>query len=333
MYGMYSFKKGRVKAIRHTLTPSIGATYKPDLSKLQPEYFGAVQTDTLGNTKTYSVFEGGVYGVPNGSEYGNLTFGLQNILEMKHKKRSDTTDSYTNVKLIDAWNFNTAYNMLADSFNWAPLTMRINSNIGKNIIWNANTSSDFYGIQYRNVGNEEGITESVPVRSKEFHFNQTGAPLRLTKFETSLGLNLKGKSNADGKKKEKIEEINPQQDPNAPYLDQEYLDFNIPWDLSINYKFTYTKPLDEGEIVNSLTFNGSINLTPGWKIRMRSSYDFELQQLGYTSMDIVRDLHCWQIDLNVIPFGDRKSFRVNIKVKQGFLQDLKLTKNNRWFDG
>ena len=129
------------------------------------------------------------------------------------------------------------------------------------------------------------------------------------------------------------DEINDPNDVNTIYQDQQYVDFNIPWDLKVNYVFTYTKPLNEENLVNSLTFSGSVNLTPGWKIRMNSSYDFEQQKLGFTNIDVYRDLHCWQIDLNVNPFGDRKSFRINLKVKQGFLQDLKLSKNSRWFDG
>ncbi len=332
LYGMFAFNGAKLKAIRHTMTPTVSFSYKPNLSEINPEYFGEVATDTLGNTSRYTVFDGSVYGVPNGSEQGNVVFGLQNILEMKHKKRNDTTDKFSNTKLIDAWNFNTSYNILADSQNWAPLTMRINANIGKNIIWNTNTTSDFYGIYYKEVGDSEGTTSLVAQKSSEFNYNLTGNPLRLTRFQTSIGLKLSGKSKANEKDKAKVQEINPDNDPNSPYLDQEYLDFNIPWNLNVNYIFTYAKPLDEGQIINSLTFNGSINLTPGWKIRMRSVYDFDLKQLGYTSLDIVRDLHCWQIDLNVIPFGSRKSFRVNIKVKQGFLQDLKLSKNNRWFD-
>ena len=332
LYGMFAFRGKNLKAIRHTLTPSVSFVYKPDLSQSHPSYFGTTYTDTVGNTINYTVFDGSVYGTPNGSEIGRIGFGLQNVLEMKHKKRNDTTDKFTNTKLIDAWNFNTSYNMLADSFNWSPLTMRINARIGKNIIWSTNTSSDFYGITYYKKSDENGEVYA-PKRSREFHYNLSGFPLRLTKFETSLGLKFSGQSTSTEEEKKAIKNINQPIDPNAPYIDAEYLDFNIPWSFNINYVFTYFKPLVEDRIVNSLTFNGSINITPGWKIRMRSSYDFDQNALGYTSMDIVRDLHCWQIDLNVIPFGDRKSFRVNIKVKQGFLQDLKLTKNNRWFDG
>ena len=326
LYGMYSFRGERVKAIRHTLTPSVSFSYQPDLSSTFPEYFGTVQTDTNGNTKNYTTFDGSVYGTPNGYESGNVTFQLQNIIEMKRKKRNDTTDKFSNVKLIDAWNFNTSYNMLADSFNWSPLRMDIRGRVGKWVNLNVGTSSDFYGLK------TDSETDIVS-RSKQFHYNRTGSLLRLTQIRSSVGLNLNGGGENSEKDKAEIRKLNEPLDNNSVYNESEYVDFNIPWNLRVNYVLTYNKPLDEVTVVNSLNFSGGMNLTPGWKVTMNSSYDFDLNKLGYTTMHVYRDLHCWQIDLSVTPFGTRKSFMVNIKVKQGFLQDLKLTKNSRWFDG
>ena len=329
MYGMYAFRGEKLKAIRHTITPSVSFSYKPDLNKSHPEYFGVTETDTAGNTKNYSIYEGGIYGTPNGSEIGNMSFQIQNIIEMKHKKRNDTTDSFTNTKLIDAWNFNTAYNMLADSFNWTPVRMDIRARIGKMINLAAGTTSDFYGLKSTTNTETGDITYN---RSPNFNYASTGIPLRLTQFRTSVGLTFKGNSTSSEKEKKQINNINDPENQNAIYQESQYVDFNIPWNLRINYVLTYNKPLNEVDVVNSLNFSGGINITPGWKIMMRSSYDFELQTLGYTTMNVYRDLHCWQIDLSVTPFGARKSFMVNLKVKQGFLQDLKLSKNSRWFD-
>ena len=330
LFGIYAFRGERLKAIRHTMTPSVSINYRPDLSTLHPEYFGTVQTDTSGTTKDYNVFmqeQAALgYGSPNGAESGRVGLGLQNIIEMKRKKRNDTTDTYSNVNIIDRWNFNTSYDMLADSFQWAPLTMSINGSIGRFILLNVNTASDFYGVK------KDPETDTYS-RSKQFNYNLTGKPLRLTRLTASAGLNLSGKSLSNQKDQATVAQLNNAEDINTIYQEQQYIDFNIPWDLKVNYVFTYTKPLNEENLVNSLTFSGSVNVTPGWKVRMSSSYDFEQQKLGFTNIDVYRDLHCWQIDLNVNPFGERKSFRINLKVKQGFLQDLKLSKNSRWFDG
>jgi hypothetical protein len=327
MYGIYAFRSQNLKAIRHTLTPSVGFSYRPNLSDIHPEYFGETVTDTAGNSKNYTVFDNSVYGTPNGSEVGNVTFQIQNIIEMKRKKRNDTADAFSNVNLIDAWNFNTSYNILADSFNWAPMRMDIRAKIGKYVNINAGTTSDFYGLK---TDSESGTVS----RSSNFNYNLTQKPLRLTQFRTSVGLKFNGNSSSTEKNKEEIDRLNQnnQNNQNPIYQESQYVDFNIPWDLSVNYVVTYNKPLDVVSVVNTLNFSGSVNLTPGWKIQMRSSFDFDLNQLGYTTMNVYRDLHCWQIDLSLTPFGTRKSFMINLKVKQGFLQDLKMTKNSRWFD-
>ncbi|MDX1531097.1 MAG: hypothetical protein R3362_06190, partial [Rhodothermales bacterium] len=54
----------------------------------------------------------------------------------------------------------------------------------------------------------------------------------------------------------------------------------------------------------------------------RSGYDFEDMEITTTSLSILRDLHCWEMSLNWVPFGDYKSFGFSIYVKSGHLRDL-----------
>ena len=73
-------------------------------------------------------------------------------------------------------------------------------------------------------------------------------------------------------------------------------------------------------------------LTEKWKIGFRSGYDFVNKDFTYTSIDIYRDLHCWEMNFNWIPFGFLQSYNFSIKVKSAVLQDLKLTRKREWFD-
>lgn len=56
IYGMANFRSKHIKAIRHVFSPSIGYRYQPDFSKDPYNFYGQVQSDTLGNTTTYSFF-------------------------------------------------------------------------------------------------------------------------------------------------------------------------------------------------------------------------------------------------------------------------------------
>lgn len=325
LYGMYDIGGPKVKAVRHTMTPNITANYMPSVSDLHPEYFRSY-TDTNGVVKRYSIFDGSIYGAPSPAEQGIIGFRLENIVEMKHKQARDTTDSFKNTTLIEALNFSTSYDALADSLNWSDFRIDFRTKIGKYLNWTANTQHSFYAYD---LDPETG----KPSLSNDLEMKRTGSIFRTTRAQTSLGLKLSGKSGGSKQEQQRVNDINTVSDPNiGVYGEDRYIDFNIPWDFRANYVLTYIKPYDSVEIVNSLTFSGSINVTPGWKVRMRSSYDFEQQKLGLTTIDIYRDLHCWQIDLTTTPFGSRKGFSVNIKVKQGFLQDLKLSKTQNYWD-
>jgi hypothetical protein len=79
-------------------------------------------------------------------------------------------------------------------------------------------------------------------------------------------------------------------------------------------------------------FSGDLSVTKNWKISVSSGFDFETKKLSLTSVDIYRDLHCWEMSFNWIPFGFRQSYSVNINVKSSVLRDLKLTRRRQWQD-
>ncbi len=86
------------------------------------------------------------------------------------------------------------------------------------------------------------------------------------------------------------------------------------------------------KVIQTLSFSGDVNLSSKWKVGFRSGYDFEQKDFSYTSIDIYRDLHCWEIVFNWIPMGFRKSYNITIRVKSPVLQDLKLTKKKDFRD-
>ena len=84
--------------------------------------------------------------------------------------------------------------------------------------------------------------------------------------------------------------------------------------------------------MQSINFNGDVSITKNWKIGFRSGYDFKNKEFTYTSIDIYRDLHCWEMMFNWIPLGFHQSYNFVIKVKSSLLQDLKLTKKRDFYD-
>jgi hypothetical protein len=113
-----------------------------------------------------------------------------------------------------------------------------------------------------------------------------------------------------------------------------YIDFNVPWNFSFYYNINYSRNgLASSELTTqSLTFNGDLSLTKKWKISVTSGYDFTNKQMTLTSINVYRDLHCWEMRFNWVPFGFRQSFSIDINVKASVLKDLKLSRRKGWQD-
>src|SRR6185436_15470853 len=79
-----------------------------------------------------------------------------------------------------------------------------------------------------------------------------------------------------------------------------------------------------------LTFNGSFSLTPKWNFSMNGYYDFHTKNLQTFTMSINREMHCWQLAINVTPVGPYRMFSFTISPKSGMLQDLKVNRT-RYF--
>jgi hypothetical protein len=63
-----------------------------------------------------------------------------------------------------------------------------------------------------------------------------------------------------------------------------------------------------------------------------ASIDMTRGDVQYLTMSINRDLHCWQIAINVIPVGFTRSFNFTISPKASLLQDLRINRT-RFFTG
>jgi lipopolysaccharide assembly outer membrane protein LptD (OstA) len=319
LYGMFSFKpqwiKQRIHAIRHVMNPSVSFSYKPksfiDDSKYREVQY---QIDSLGNTDTYNPYQGfDLYGLPSGTkESGSVSFALDNNLEMKVKNRKDTTEEFTKVKIIDRLNFSTRYNIFADSLRWSPISFSASTRLLKSMNVNISGSFDQYGYDPENG---RKVSHSL--------FSQTGQLARLTSIRLTTGYNFKPKTDKKGR------EIKHDEYYYDPYFgEMYYADFDIPWGLNVNYSFNWSSRFNsktkkfEPTVNQSVTANGNVSLSDKWKINVRSGYDFRMNKFSNTSVSISRDLHCWAMDFNWIPFGRIQSYNFRIYIKSSVFEGV-----------
>jgi hypothetical protein len=155
-------------------------------------------------------------------------------------------------------------------------------------------------------------------------------------FALSTSLNpdfFKGKE----KKKEEKKAATPEEEEELKRMrnnPEEYVDWSVPWNLSVNFNMSYQKTgLAKSRYSNNLSFNGDVSLTQKWKLSFYSGYDFDLNKFAdITSFGIIRDLHCWELNVNWSPFGVRSYYNVELHVKSSILKDLKLTRKRNVYN-
>lgn len=75
-------------------------------------------------------------------------------------------------------------------------------------------------------------------------------------------------------------------------------------------------------MVHTINVVGDVYITKKWRVGFTTGYDFVQKSLSYTSIDIYRDLHCWEMSFNWVPFGYRKGVSFTINVKAATLKDV-----------
>ena len=311
IYGLVKFKKSKIAAIRHVISPSIAFVYNPDFSREKYGYYKTVQINENGETQKYSIMTNGIYGSPLSSERGNINFNLGNILEMKVKSRNDTVDNFKKIKLIESLGINSSYNIFSDSLNFS--NIRINARTRLLDIFDITFSSDY---------DPYIASKDRTSRINKLELSNKRRLARLKSFTTSIGLNINEKSFNSKDKKSEVD------DKENKYLNKSS------WNLSINYSLSYNKGNNIAafaDTIQSLTFSGNKKITKNWKIGFRSGYDFDANELTYSSVDIYRDLHCWEMLFHWIPLGYHQSYTFTIRVKAAALRDLKYEKKKDWF--
>jgi hypothetical protein len=113
----------------------------------------------------------------------------------------------------------------------------------------------------------------------------------------------------------------------------EFTDFNIPWTLTVSYSFNFSRTLKPDysgynfQTFSSMNFSGDFSLTPKWKIGGTGFVDIEKKSIQQLSMFITREMHCWQLAINITPIGLYKSFSITVNPKSGILRDLKINRS------
>jgi LPS-assembly protein len=254
---------------------------------------------------------------------------------MKVKDKKATGDSSLlpkKVRLIDGFGFSGGYNLAVDSFQWSNIGLYLRSTLFEKVNITANANLD-------------------PYQTNQFGFRTK--QLAWTASKPGLGTITNGSIAASASfSSKKAEEKNKQGAPGDQFVSPdeqqrlldyvrnnpaEFTDFDIPWTIQTSFSLSFYRVYDpsvfEWKTLTSANvfLNGDFSLSPKWKIGGNMYFDFQTKKIQSLSMFITRDMHCWQMAINITPVGPFRSFNITLNPKSGLLRDLRINRSRYFY--
>ena len=349
LYGMYKplFMKSKELQIRHVFTPTVNYTYTPDFGKSRYGYYDTyTYTDEDGEVRTveYSPYEGAVYGYPGKGMSQNISFSVDNNIEMKMKSDKDTT-GYKKISLIDQLGASLSYDVA--NKRWSDLSMNLRLKLIKSYTFNMNASFATYAYEFDENGNvvvgdrtewSYGRFGRFQGYSGSFSYtlnNDTFKKLFGKKEEDEKNKDNKGKEeNEDEETDEETEEqnnnSNMRKTEKASVDSDGYLAFKFPWSVSLSYSYSIREDRSKDiniktmrypySLTHSLNVSGNFKIGSRWNMTYSTGYDFTSKEMSMTTLNITRDLHCFNMSCGLV-FGPFTSYNFSIRANSSMLTD------------
>ena len=341
LYGMFNFRRGKLKAVRHMVSPSLSISYAPEMGTRINGYRVYNYTDIYGvdHSVEYNKWSGGLYSPPSPGQTASLGFQIGNNLEAKVEDKKDTTGTgLKKIKLIDNLNISGSYNFLADSMKLSNINVNMTTNVLEKVSISAGMTLDPYAVDGQ--GRRYDRFNVTAVRGFRL--------VRLTNANVSLGFSIQGEGKGKGNDGSlaggggggvKVTGDSPvytrvyYHPVTGEYIPGGwiyYLNPEVPWSLSFNYSYNYSKSYQfsndqlivRNNHTQTLNVTGQVRITKDLNINLTSGFDITKLRLTTTQISATYDLHCFQISFSWVPIGQWKQWSFRINAKAAALADL-----------
>ena len=214
--------------------------------------------------------------------------------------RKDSITGMKKITLIENLTLSAGYDFAADSLQWSTLDISGRSKF-----------TQFLDLTY-SFRFDPYITDAYGRRLNQTEWKVNKKPFRFSSSQVQIGLNwrlnndfFKGKST--GESQNQLQGGPDLFLENSLGIQSVSADFSSPWNLTINYSFNFnvyenylylitdSVPHYKRDIIQTLNLMGDFNVSKKWKVGFTTGYDFKNRQMSYTSFDVYRDLHCWEM--------------------------------------
>ena len=313
LYGIFNMKNGPVKALRHMVYPSVSWRYVPDFTEGRWNAFQTVQSDTAWTIKSFSRFQGFIYGAPGVGSQGGINFRLRNTLDGKWMRGDSGTLKKFNV--LEDFTLESNYNPLLVRNPLSPVGVRASTSFLKSKIrMSYQGSYDWYA------------QDSTGQRSEDLAYQEGQGWLRPALHQFSVDLRFRGGA-AAGRPNAPLNEFGLEQDLYPDYYGaMPFMDWHAPWTFNVGYSLRQNAQAGSMELktTQSVRMDASWEPTANWRLGVTTGYDVKAQSFTFTTIDVLRQLHCWEMRIRWVPFGYARSYNIGIGVKAPLMSELKL---------
>lgn len=318
IYSMFQLIGAKNVRFRNVTRPSLGYSFIPVLNKVNTVF------NSSGQPQRYTNHDQSLYRSASTNDQSLINFGLTHVTDMKMPSKRDST-GFKKINIIEGFSLNGSYDMLRDSFKLSDLNMQIR--IKPMEFWNIVGGGNFSLYDW---------VDSTQRSVNSFAFNrESGRELgRFTTFNLASTFTFSSK---EGQKiiseTDQLLKENWNQDFNyymlRPY---EVMDFRIPWRINLSYNLDWRRNTninpqienpERSFIIQTITYQADLTLTPRWMISSRGTFDAKQKKFSTVSVDVHRNLHCWNLSFFWVPVGFNKSFMVRIAANASMLKDVK----------
>lgn len=294
LYGIWLPEWGKFTGVRHTLSPTIGVLYAPELDTNHTFF----PHPSLGQ----SAFQ---------NEEKTVRFRLANDFDIKYlladadelAEDADIDDYSKNLRVINTTH-STSYNFAKDSLQWSDIISTFGFQFIENYMFTINTTHSVYH-KY----------ESNPNKVRFPQLTYWGYSLnRRFAFDGNFnaGLPSKTRTAAGVPSKNKVYE-------------------NKLWSAAIDYSFSFDskrvgKDIFEDIYRHYAIFSASLYPSRKWNLQYSSQYSFEEGEFTSHSLQFYRDLHCWKMEFTWRPTGAAPGWNFAIYIID--LPDVRLSASN-----
>lgn len=351
LYGFYKPLIGKkIQMIRHVFTPSVSYTLTPDFGDSRYGYYKSyTYTDAQGEVRTvdYSPYAGSLYGVPGKGKSGSINLNVSNNVEMKVNSKRDST-GVRKISLIDELGGSISYNMAAKTKPWSNLSTRIRLKLTKNYTFSLNSVWATYAYEfnengrvvegdrtewsYGRFGRFQGMSQNFSYTfnngtwkkwqeklDKLFNPSEEGEEDSASDAVAQSAPNKRADKDGTGTKKGEVS------------LDEDgYMAFNIPWSFSVSYGVSMREDTQAKinvknmrypyKLTQNMNFSGNVKLSNKWNINFSSGWDFMDKELTTTTMNVTRDLHCFNMSCGIV-LKPYRSYNFSIRANSSMLAD------------